>query len=100
MPWRQKPVSWLAYWHGPVNRNAGFRTVIVYCLGPPRGPSCGHNASLRLADLPDWDWSEISAHLRCTKCGTVGYVDTRLDWNEVVDFNKGNFLEQKHELKR
>jgi hypothetical protein len=50
---------------------------------------CHHNASLRLADLPDWDWRDISAHLRCTKCGTVGYVDTRLNWSEVINFNKG-----------
>jgi hypothetical protein len=42
-----------------------------------------------LKDLPDWDWREISAHFRCTKCGTVGYVDTRMDWTEVIDFNKG-----------
>lgn len=35
------------------------------------------------------DWRDISAHLKCTKCGTVGYVDTRLDWCEVIDFNKG-----------
>jgi hypothetical protein len=44
---------------------------------------------LRLAELPDWDWYEISAHLRCTECGAVGWVDTRLDWSEVIDFNKG-----------
>ena len=31
----------------------------------------------------------ISAHLRCTKCGTVGCVDTRPNWSEVIDFNKG-----------
>ena len=23
------------------------------------------------------------------KCGTVGYVDTRLNWSEVINFNKG-----------
>jgi hypothetical protein len=48
--------------------------------------------SLRLPPLealPDWDWREISAHLRCTVCGTVGYVDTRNDWSKVIDFNKG-----------
>jgi hypothetical protein len=89
MPWRRKPVSWLAYWNGPVKRGAGFKTVIVYCLGPPSGPPCHHSAHLNLADLPDWDWRDISAHLRCTKCGTVGYVDTRLNWSEVVDFQKG-----------
>jgi hypothetical protein len=34
-------------------------------------------------------WQEISAHLRCTVCGTVGYVDTRNNWSEVINFNKG-----------
>lgn len=42
-----------------------------------------------LAELPDWDWSEISAHPKCTARGKVGWGDTRLDWGEVIDFNKG-----------
>jgi hypothetical protein len=90
MPWRRKPARWLRYWEGPVNRDAGFSVVIVYCVGPEKGgPVCGHNAVLKLADLPDWQWSEISAHLKCTKCGAIGYVDTRLNWSEVINFNKG-----------
>jgi hypothetical protein len=48
---------------------------------------CGHNAMLKFADLPDWHWQDISAHLRCTKCGAIGYVDTRLNWSEVIDSN-------------
>jgi hypothetical protein len=52
-------------------------------------PVCGHNAMLKFADLPDWTWQDISAHLKCTKCGAVGYVDTRVNWSEVIDFNKG-----------
>jgi hypothetical protein len=48
-----------------------------------------HCGQLPLKDLPDWDWREISAHFRCTKCGTVGHVDTRADCSEVIDFNKG-----------
>jgi hypothetical protein len=94
MPWRKKPVRWLRYWEGPVNPDAGFKTVLVYCVGPDnlRGSyhnACHHNGCLKLDELPDWDWRDISAHLRCTKCGTVGYVDTRLNWSEVIDFNKG-----------
>jgi hypothetical protein len=89
MPWRRKPASYLEYGNGPVDRNAGFRTVIVYCLGPEGGPPCHHSAHLKLSDLPDCDWRDISAHLKCTKCGTVGFVDTRLNWSEVVNFNKG-----------
>jgi hypothetical protein len=78
MPWRRKPASSLRYWNGPVNRAAGFKTVLVYCVGPPKGNKlCGHGGSLRLEDLPDWDGQDISARLPCTVCGTVGYVDTR-----------------------
>jgi hypothetical protein len=54
--------------------------VLVYCLGPEKPATyherCHHNGRLNLADLPSWDWTDISAHLRCTVCGTVGYVDT------------------------
>ncbi|QIG91963.1 MULTISPECIES: hypothetical protein [unclassified Bradyrhizobium] len=61
-------------------------TVLVFCVG------CSHhNARLKLADLPDWDWYDISAHLNCTACGKVGWVDTGLDWSEVIDFAKGVF---------
>jgi hypothetical protein len=89
MPRRRKPASWLRYWEGPANRDAGFKTVLVYCVGPPNGKLCGHCGSLALKDLPEWDWREISAHLRCMVCGTVGYVDTRVNWSEVINFNKG-----------
>jgi hypothetical protein len=43
---------------------------------------------LQLADLPEWDWYDISAHLRCTQCGSVGFVETRLDWGEVINLEK------------
>lgn len=68
--------------------------MLVYCMGPAELPNgyhsrCHHSGRLRLADLPQWDWYEISAHLKCTRCGSVGWVDMRLDWSEVIDFNKG-----------
>jgi hypothetical protein len=72
-----------------VDRNAGFKTVLIYCLGA-QGHRCHHNGRLRLHDLPDWDWYDISAHLKCTECGAVGWVDTRLDWSEVINFSKAN----------
>lgn len=84
MPWRRKPAHFLRYWSGPVNRNAGFKTVLVFCVGCEH-----HNGRLKLADLPDWDWYDISAHLKCTACGKVGWVDTRMDWSEVINFAKG-----------
>jgi hypothetical protein len=64
---------------------------LVYRVGPARLQSytCDHNASLRLDDLPEWDCYDISAHRKCTKCGAIGYVDTRLNWSVVIDFNKG-----------
>jgi len=95
MPWRGKPERWLQYWSGSTPTKAkadGFQSVLVYCLGPPAGfghVRCYHNARLSLDDLPEWGWRDISAHLRCTHCDTVGYVDTRPDWSEIIDFNKG-----------
>lgn len=100
MPWRRKPANFLRYWSGPVDRAAvgasgrQFKTVLIYCVALTPGPdgrphSCNHVGRLRLADLPDWDWYDISAHLKCTACGKVGWVDTRLDWGEVINFAKG-----------
>jgi len=67
MPWRRKPVAWLEYWEGPVNRGAGFKTVLVYCVGPPKGKLCGHCGQIPLQDLPDWEsrghFFGVAAHL-------------------------------------
>ncbi len=57
--------------------------------GQAAATCCGRCRSVPLEDLPDWNWRDISAHFRCTKCGTVGCVDTRNNWSEVIDFNKG-----------
>jgi hypothetical protein len=61
--WRRKPISWLEYWEGPINRSAGFKTILVYCVGPAHPATyhdaCHHNGRLRLDDLPDWDWRDI-----------------------------------------
>jgi len=92
MPWRVKPVSRLRYWSGggPCRaKAAGFKTILIYCMGPPHGPRCLHWAAKKLEDLPEWDWYDISAHLKCTQCGSVGWVDTRPNWSEVINFNKG-----------
>jgi hypothetical protein len=68
----------------------GFKTILVYCVGPPDcNPRCWHWAAVPLDRLPDWDWYDICAHLKCTKCGSVGWVDPRPNLSEVIDFNKG-----------
>ncbi|MCC8957906.1 hypothetical protein H8B02_32095 [Bradyrhizobium sp. Pear77] len=79
MPWRSKPDHFLRYWTGPVDRNAGFEKVLVFCVGRQQ-----HNRRLKLADLPDWDWSDISAHLKCTAGGKVAGSTP-----EVINFAKG-----------
>jgi hypothetical protein len=95
MPWRRKPEPWLSYWSGGTPTTAiatGLKTILVYCVGPPQGfgrQRCFRNARLSLDELPEWDWTDISAHLRCTDCGSVGYVDTRRDLSEIINFNKG-----------
>jgi hypothetical protein len=53
------------------------------------GHRCHHNSRLCLDNLPDWNWYDISAHLKCTKCGVVGWVCNRPDWTEVINLNKG-----------
>jgi len=64
----------------PSTETPASRPALVFCVG------CQHHSGrLKLEDLPDWDWVDISAH---TACGKVGYVDTRRDWSEVIDFNQ------------
>jgi hypothetical protein len=93
MPWRRKPKQWLRYWDGgsPSRTKAdGFTRVTVWCVGHTAdGKTYHHHSDLQLADLPDWPWQAISAHLKCAHCGCIGYVDTRLDWGEVINFKKG-----------
>jgi hypothetical protein len=76
------------YWTDKPKRDIKIKTILVYCVGDFNGKVCGHNSILRIADLPDWDWSDISAHLRCTVCGAVGWVDTRPNWSDQIEFNK------------
>lgn len=62
--------------------------MLIYCVGPPKGKLCGHCGSLMLKDLPDWDWYQISAHLRFTKCGT-GLCGYAAELERGYDYNKG-----------
>jgi hypothetical protein len=93
-PWRQKPKRSLRYWEGgspSITRAQGFSRVSVWCVGYMQdGSRCHHHADVPLDRLPDWPWQSISAHFKCTNCGCIGYVDTRLDWGEVIDFGKGS----------
>jgi len=43
----------------------------------------------KLDDLLEWQWPDILAHLKCTKCGSVGWVDPRPNWGEVINYNRG-----------
>jgi hypothetical protein len=66
---------------------------------PPVGdqrPRCWHSAALNLDDLPDWQWPDILAHLKCTKCGSVGWVDSRPNWGEVIDYERSVSLMRLH----
>jgi CheY-like chemotaxis protein len=57
MPLRRKPVSRLPYWSGGTPSQSkvdGFRTILVYCVGPPTGPRCWHWSAVKLDDLPEW----------------------------------------------
>ena len=65
MPWRRKPARYLRYWTGPVKRDSGHKTILIYGMGPapPTIGRCHHVGRLNIADLPDWNWYDISAHL-------------------------------------
>jgi len=52
-------------------------------------PAAGTNAEVPLDRLPDWDWYDICAHFKCTRCGSVGWVDPRPNWTEVINYTKG-----------
>ena len=56
------------------------------CVGPPYGdphPRCWHNAVVSLDLLAGWQWPDILAHLKCTKCGSIGWVDPPPNLGEV-----------------
>jgi len=72
----------------PKSRKEQKFSALIYCLGA-QGCRCHHTGRLKLADLPEWDWYDITAHPKCTECGAIGWVDTRLDWSDVINFNKG-----------
>jgi hypothetical protein len=48
---------------------------------------CWHSSAVKLDDLPEWQWPDILAHLKCTKCGSVGWVDPRPNWGEVINYS-------------
>jgi hypothetical protein len=39
--------------------------------------------------LPDRGWYDICVHLKCTQCGSVGWIDPRPNWSEVINYGKG-----------
>jgi hypothetical protein len=42
----------------------GFKTILVYCVGPPDGDTgerCWHSSPVKLDDLPEWQWPDILA---------------------------------------
>lgn len=62
-------------------------TPVNYVFWPPRS---------RVNDGPDVLAAQRGGepsrnkpvHLRCTKCGSVRYVDHRRNWSDVIDFKK------------
>jgi hypothetical protein len=85
----------LYYWSGGSpsrSKAAGFKTIMVYCMGRPVGPSCCQSAQPGLDDVLDWDWYDICAHLKCSECSSVGWVDPR---SELERFDR---LQQRRQL--
>jgi hypothetical protein len=84
-PWRKRPSDSLRYWPGKPDKQSQVKSITVFCVARQEDVLCGHSSVVRIADLPDWDWSDISAHLRCTKCGAVGWVDMRANWPDLFN---------------
>lgn len=87
----RKPVSSISYPEGHVGSSirSGFTKIRAYCLAWKRsGERCHHYGDVPLEVLPRERWDVIAPHFRCTECGAVGYVDLRVDWGEIVDFDK------------
>jgi hypothetical protein len=68
MSWRRKPASHLEYWSGgtPSRTKAdGFRTILVYCLGPAKPKTyhdrCHHQSSLKLDERWNVDNGRVAA---------------------------------------
>jgi hypothetical protein len=90
MPWGRKPAPHLEYWTGPVNRNAGFKTIIVHCLGPEKPASMSGASTMAGLTLLICRRGIGAISARTCAARPAGRdVDTRVDWSEVVNFNKG-----------
>jgi hypothetical protein len=51
----------------------GFKTILGLLPGDlPNGERCWHSAIVSLDRLPDWERYDICAHLKCSKCGSMG----------------------------
>lgn len=87
----RKPESWLETPTGSVarSRRSGFTRIRAYCVGRSSKDRrrCWHEKDIPLDALPDTSWEQIAWRLRCTKCGSLGYVNLRVDWTEVIDFH-------------
>jgi hypothetical protein len=99
----QQPNSRLRYRANgrPADMKAeGFKTILVYCVGPPDRdprPRCWHYAEVPFDRLPDWNWYDVCAHFKCTRCGSVAWVDPRPNWSEVLDY-QGAFVRPSSSL--
>ncbi len=68
---------------------SGFKVIRAHCVGHRRdGWRCDHYGDVPLEAVPRKLWQEVGPHFRCTECGSVGYVDLRVDWAELIDFSK------------
>jgi len=57
-------------------------------------------ADRQFADLPEWDWYDIPAHLRCSQCDSVGCVDMRLGLGRSDQFSTRGFAESRASVDR
>lgn len=100
-PQTQSPTSLLG--HRPACRHEGggllhHPSLLRRSTDRDPRPRCWHYSVVPLDRLPNWGWYDICSHLKCTRCGSVGWVDPRPNWSEVIDYQRGFLFALVHHL--
>ncbi len=70
------------HWSGLIDRSPDAPRVWVYCCGG--STPCWNSKLVSVHDLPGERWEDVCRRFKCSSCGTVGRVDLRTHWADVV----------------
>jgi hypothetical protein len=75
---------------GGSGRSTDFSMASSIASAPSEAVRCVGTMPCRSLPIHRPGTGKTSRHLKCTKCGAMGYVDTRLNWSEVIDFHRAD----------